>query len=161
MNTLINNGHYVVTTQRTTKGDTIFISKRRSAEQIQIPLPVFEDITRLLHQSRASETPATNQKIVFPEHEKLHKIAEQSQAIGDFLAWLQAEKGWELGKEHEHDEDTCYHSDGMHRMCGLGEGDHEMARYDKTDLLAEFFKIDQKKLEAEKRSMLEQMRKKA
>jgi hypothetical protein len=32
----------------------------------------------------------------YPEHDKLHKIHEQSQAIGEFLEWLQWEKKWQI-----------------------------------------------------------------
>ena len=75
-----------------------------------------------------------NQK-QFSEHDKLHAIREQSQAISDFLEWAAREKGWHLGWQHQHT--------------------HVSAQYDLTNPLAEFFEIDLSKLEDEKRAMLE------
>jgi uncharacterized protein with NRDE domain len=81
----------------------------------------------------------------YPEHEKLMKIKDKSQTIGDFLEWLGSEK-------------EIY-------LCSLVkyEGMKEQLQYiqkRKEDLLAEFFKIDLAKLEAEKQQMLETMRSK-
>ena len=76
---------------------------------------------------------------MYPEHEKLAKIKDQSQAIGEFLEWLNFEKKMWLG---EYDRDTLI-----------------PARYDTVRLLAEFFDINQKLLEEEKREMLEELRK--
>ena len=78
----------------------------------------------------------------YPEHEKLSAISDQSQACHDFISWLEETKGWSL----------CYIPDDLeHSYCP--------APYNARRELAEFFKIDSSKIEAEKRAMLEEMRK--
>lgn len=79
----------------------------------------------------------------YPEHEKLEKIVEFSQTCGEFLEWLNSEKGVMLAV-----------------YSNARQGDDQLYRYDTSisDLLAEFFEIDQDKLEAEKLAMLAQMR---
>lgn len=80
----------------------------------------------------------------YPEHEKLHKIKDQSQTIGQFLEWT-GEKGWHLAEYVEEYEEL----------------DWDMLmpiRRSITDLLAEYFGIDQNRLEAEKRQMLDEIR---
>lgn len=79
----------------------------------------------------------------YPEHEKLQAIKEKSQAIGEFLEWLQG-KGFRLAKwEKEPDEEEQ-----------LVQQFPNIER-----LLAEYFQIDLAKLEKEKYAMLEYMRK--
>lgn len=70
----------------------------------------------------------------YPEHEKLRAIRDQSQKAGEFLEWLQAEKG-----------------------VSLMVGDFPL-QTTTTRLLAEFFEIDLDKIEDEKRTMLEVLR---
>lgn len=119
----------------------------------------------------------------YPEHEKLKKVSERSQAIGEFLDWLGSEKG--ARPMHYVDEpydEVCTGNlfygcaEGKHvtmegrttsRDClvcgGTGKvtvrnvGWRELPG-STTDLLAEFFEIDQKKIEAEKRQMLDEIR---
>jgi hypothetical protein len=74
----------------------------------------------------------------WPEHEKLHKVVDKSQAIGEFLDWCAAEKGIVLVNQDD------YRREGIPVSF--------------RPLLAEFFNIDEKALEAEKVAMLEQMR---
>lgn len=80
----------------------------------------------------------------YPEHEKLAKIKDKSQAIGEFLEWAE-EKGWHLaewvGSPHPFED----------RMVPIQPG--------MIDVLAEYFDIDQDILEAEKRAMLDEIRK--
>lgn len=90
----------------------------------------------------------------YPEHEKLAKIKDQSQACGDFLEWLQAEKGFVLCHNEHHDEDG-YDEDENEDQ----EGEYLPAPVSKVRLLAEFFEIDLDKLEDEKQAMLEEQRK--
>lgn len=78
---------------------------------------------------------------VYPEHEKMKPIAEQSQAIGEFLDWMSG-KGFHLLKWHEFD-------DGTHDYITAPSV---------VKLLAEFFDIDLDKIEREKRAMLDYMR---
>jgi len=75
----------------------------------------------------------------YPEHEKLTKVADKSQAIGEFLEWCSAEKGISLANYSD------YREDGMPVPF--------------RPLLAEFFEIDENVLEQEKRAMLDAMRK--
>ncbi len=78
----------------------------------------------------------------YPEHDKLAKIAEQSQTCGEFLEWLVSEKKIQLAQLDG--------QPGYERLWPAG--------YNATDLLAEFFGIDQSKIETEKRAMLAKMR---
>jgi hypothetical protein len=78
----------------------------------------------------------------YPEHEKLKAVKDRSQAIGEFLEWLQEEKGLSI----------CKWSDE--------EREYLLAYVSTQALLAEFFKIDRKKLEEEKEGMLEAFREK-
>lgn len=123
------------------------------------------------------------------EHDKLHAVREKSQAIGEFLDWLD-EKGIRLARYHEH-ADGCYephvHDYGCSDSCGARKNDgkhsHPFAgcslRCEKETnricgwrddalapihtsiekLLAEYFEIDLDKLEREKRAMLAELRK--
>lgn len=79
----------------------------------------------------------------YPEHKKLKAIAEQSQAIGEFLDWCRGEYGYELA---EWDKSRKFDD----RMMPVSESTEK--------LLAAFFDIDLNKIEAEKRAMLEKMR---
>lgn len=71
----------------------------------------------------------------YTEHEKLKLVADQSQKCGEFIEWL-ATKDMCLGR-------WPINSDRL-----------MPASYDINALLAEFFEIDQVKLEAEKQHML-------
>lgn len=75
----------------------------------------------------------------YPVHEKVLAVREQSQAIGEFLEWLGAEKG-------------------LHVAQWMTEHEMQPASYSAEKLLAEFFDIDLDKLEAEKRAILEAQR---
>jgi hypothetical protein len=77
----------------------------------------------------------------WPEHTKLQAVREQSQACGEFIDWLQ-EHGYYLGRYN--DEGTRLYTHTVPKL---------------TDLLADHFGIDQKKLEAEKTAMLDEIRK--
>jgi len=79
-------------------------------------------------------------KYPYPEHAKLEKITSKSQSIGEFLEWCNT-KGMSL---HEYPEDH------PHAV---------QTRRSTQDLLAEFFEIDLKKLEKEKKKMIESLRK--
>ena len=75
----------------------------------------------------------------YPEHEKLHKIKNESQAQGEFVEWLQS-KGVNL-MIWDHDDNHWYH-------------DHRPIQ----SWLAEYHEIDLKVLKDEKRAMLAQLR---
>ena len=73
-----------------------------------------------------------------PEHEKLKAISDTSQAIGEFLSWLQVE--------------------GM-TICQLGRYEEfSPIRTSISTLLARYFEIDEQKLEREKAAMLADIR---
>lgn len=75
-----------------------------------------------------------------PEHDKQHAILEKSQAIGEFLEWLQT-KGIEL---------AVYPNDG---------GYEHLMPYRKSIqmILADYFNIDLGKIEAEKRAIIKEL----
>ena len=78
---------------------------------------------------------------MYSEHEKLEKINDQSQIIGEFLEWLNYEKGYCL----------CENLGKLEHWHPVSEN-HEK-------LLSQYFNIDLNKLEQEKRQMLEKLRK--
>lgn len=102
--------------------------------------------------STTEEAPLADSDQQFPEHEKMHAVKSRSQSIGEFLEWLRSEKGYVIcerlrtsdGDEEEEDDDADYEL--VPANLGI------------TKLLAEFFKIDLEKIEAEKRQMLDQLR---
>lgn len=86
----------------------------------------------------------------YSEHEKLHEIKDQSQTISEFFDWL-GSKGLLICKYHKQVGST------------LGQGEfQEAGYYPETPsiqiLLTDFFDIDQKKLEEEKKDMLDDFR---
>ena len=74
---------------------------------------------------------------MYPQHEKLNAVKDQSQTIGDFLEWLHSEKGIIL---------TSYSNSNMNWPTP------DLTA--KERLMAEYFEIDLDALEAEKRMML-------
>lgn len=72
----------------------------------------------------------------YPEHMKLQKVGDHSQKIGEFVEWLGSEKRITLVIWDEADQMFIPQYTGI------------------QELLAEFFEIDLKKLEEEKRAML-------
>lgn len=73
----------------------------------------------------------------WPEHEKLKAISDKSQAVGEFLEWLDTK--------------------GI-RLCALKDGKFYPSQISNMQLLAAFFEIDQDKIEGEKRDMLNYFR---
>jgi hypothetical protein len=90
----------------------------------------------------------------YPEHQKLKAVRAKSQAVGEFLDWLTAEKRITLAVAHEHTA-SC-REDGL--RCGYSAGDYLPASASTRELLAEFFDIDESKIENEKRAMLAELR---
>ena len=78
-----------------------------------------------------------------PEHDKQHAILGKSQAIGEFLEWLQT-KGIELASYPNNGEPVGY--------------EHLMPyRKSIQQILADYFNIDLGKIEAEKRAILKEL----
>ncbi len=77
---------------------------------------------------------------LYPEHLKLAEIEPRSQTIGEFLEWLMDHKKLVIARYH---------------------GKELIEDYQESTeaLLAEYFQIDRVKLEAEKRQMLEDIKK--
>lgn len=98
----------------------------------------------------------TERETTYPEHEKLHVIADKSQACGEFFDWLQ-EQGLQLCEIHSHSE-CSRDKDGYGWDCGLERGSYVPIHRPIVKLLAEFFDIDQDRLEAEKQAMLDKLR---
>jgi hypothetical protein len=81
----------------------------------------------------------------YPECEKMAAVQKESQAVGEFLDWLQSEKGF--------------------IVCEQGKGDSYEFPYVPAclsieSLLADFFGINLKKVEKERRDMLASLREK-
>jgi len=110
----------------------------------------------------------------YPEHEKLSNCREKSQAIGEFCEWLQSEKGIFLAQRHKHNDDCwgtvevevplalggTYGQTRPSRQltCGYNESQLRHICVRLEDLLAGFFDIDPRKLEQEKRDILDECR---
>lgn len=105
----------------------------------------------------------------YPEHEKLRALGGKNQETGDFLEWLKDTKRYVLALhvqrcekcEREWDPD----SDGYCKHCAWKPRftDEPTVRLEPSfartaDLLAEYYGIDQARLEAEKRAMLDALR---
>lgn len=87
----------------------------------------------------------SNEKHQYPEHHKLGAISDKSQAIYDFLEWVRGEHGLLLA--------SYATSSSPLEQGRLFPSQHSVRR-----LLAEFFEIDEEKIEQEKRAMLEGLR---
>ena len=73
------------------------------------------------------------------EHEKLKLVKDKSQAVGEFIQWLE-EKGISL----------AHYPEGSERLCSVYTP--------VSKLLAEFFEIDLDALEQEKEHMVDSIR---
>ncbi len=78
----------------------------------------------------------------YPECEKMQGVKDKSQAIGEFLEWLNYEKHIILATAGDEE----------------NSGDLSMIHYSSEELLAEFFEIDLKKVEKEKQQILKEIR---
>jgi len=77
----------------------------------------------------------------YPEHEKLKKVQDKSQTIGEFLEWLGYEKDYAI----------CEIEERYQRYYPISINHQK--------LLGQYFDIDLDKLEKEKRQMLETLKK--
>lgn len=66
---------------------------------------------------------------------KLNRVKETSQKIGEFMEWLTSTKGIELAKYGDNDRLSPFH-------------------FDINSLLAEYFKIDLRKMEREQQELI-------
>jgi hypothetical protein len=91
----------------------------------------------------------------YPEHDKLRSVKDRSQIIGDFLSWLQEEQSVVLAKSHRHNANCVEEGD---RVCGVENNQLVPEFRSIPQWLAQYFDIDEYKLEEEKRSMLDELR---
>lgn len=91
----------------------------------------------------------------YPEHDRLQAVKERSQTIGDFLSWIQEEQSVVLARSHKHN-GNCV-EDGK-KMCGAENDSLVPVFCSITEWLAQYFDIDEAKLEAEKCAMLDDLR---
>jgi hypothetical protein len=121
----------------------------------------------------------------YPEHEKLQAVSEQTQAIGEFLEWLNSQSvqlmTWREDLTDTRVDDKCPCDGHFHLHCDHWGADNEAhgccrcgkpfgftevtgikgwvsERRGATQLLADWAGIDLNKIEAEKRQMLESIR---
>lgn len=101
----------------------------------------------------------------YPEHEKLSKIKDQSQTIGEFIDWLMG------GFEGSPGLQICEYHEGTYGAAALiadalackeTDREYDPSGYipvaDPMALLVRYFGIDQEKIDAEKREMLAALR---
>lgn len=94
--------------------------------------------------------------VKYPEHEKLHKVKDESQAIGEFLdRFTYRGQGVVLASYHTHGE-HC--TEKGRKVCGFRQDELYPILGNINSLLAEHFGIDLNKLDDEKRAMLEELR---
>lgn len=106
----------------------------------------------------------------YPEHDKLQKVKEESQVIGEFLDWL---KGGHDGSPNltlcfyqEPTDEPMFENDGGNIFDGeelklnldYVEPGWTPARQRTEQLLAQYFGIDLEKLHAEKEEMYQSLR---
>lgn len=86
----------------------------------------------------------------YPEHEKMKAIKDKSQAVGEFLEWLDQEKGYEIAHYPmlENSKGKKYQSE---RLLSIMTPSNK--------LLAEFFEINLDEIKKEKQQMIDEMRK--
>ena len=110
----------------------------------------------------------------YPEHDKLAKIQDASQAIGEFLEWLQAAQQIHLVRWGSFtDTKSCprLFLQGIQGTCrpdcarcgGTGQVEYQVEQWvpdnrSITSLLGDYFGIDSNAIEWEKRAMLEELR---
>lgn len=80
----------------------------------------------------------------YPEHEKLKKVKDEKNLIGDFLDWLRSDTDRVIAEYVD---------------VGEFEDERLMVKSESiSDILADYYDIDQEKLEQEKQQMLESLR---
>lgn len=90
-----------------------------------------------------------------PELDRLKDVAPDSQKLGEFIDWLE-ENGLFLCSVHRHTDD-CRRGGGPPR-CELHDFEHIRTNKTVTQLLAEYFSIDLNKVETERRTLLDFVR---
>lgn len=95
-----------------------------------------------------------------PECDKMLSVRNDSNAIGNFMEWLQGERKLILCREITRKEVEKSVDAGMEDEIEYKEGDLIPDHTGIEALLAEYFDIDLKKVEEEKQAILQHLRKK-
>lgn len=90
-----------------------------------------------------------------PEHDKLEAVADISQQCGEVLEWLLSR--YSFCTRHIHTERCPRDEEGL-TTCGFRDGELVAMPINVEKELAEFFGIDLKKIEAEKKVILDGIR---
>ena len=98
-----------------------------------------------------------NNPPILTECNKMKAVSAISQEIGIFIEEFLRKKGIFLAKWHEHTDDCRMGYPTW--QCGIRVEQPISINYNIEELLAEHFKIDLRKVEEEKRKMLEELRK--
>lgn len=94
----------------------------------------------------------------YPEHQKLQAVKDKSQAIYDFIEWLN-QKGYHICEKVNTIENEVGKLDDDEKENWKIGWDWMQANLPMEKTLAEFFGIDLNKIENEKRAMLDLLRK--
>jgi hypothetical protein len=93
---------------------------------------------------------------VTPELDKVKAVHEKAQAIGEFLDIFLSEKGgYSIGRPHKHGPQCGVIFEDDSPSCGYRTGEFEALNGAIEQRLAEFFGIDLKKVERERRQVLD------
>lgn len=101
-------------------------------------------------------------ELVTPELDKLKKVQETSQRIGEFLDWLLSEKHYVIAEWNHGDEDesdwikTPREADADEQLQPVTLGSYGLIE----SLLADYYNIDLNKVENEKQAILTDFREK-
>lgn len=94
-----------------------------------------------------------NRSVDTPECEKMQAVKGESQAIGEFLDWMTSSKGYVIAEYPKALKVLHHHA------LQTQVGDELLPIHTRIEeLLAEYFNIDLKKVEKEKRALLEEQR---
>jgi hypothetical protein len=90
-----------------------------------------------------------------PQLDKMQHSAAYSKAIGEFFDWLHAEHHIVFSEEHQHGPE-CW--DGNHMNCVYRDGELAPLWTPLEKFLADYYQIDLKAAEAERKAILDYAR---
>jgi hypothetical protein len=117
------------------------------------------EISRMEPPPRAAPEPPEPAPPKHPQHEKLRLLERERAAVQGFLDFL-SDKRLLLAGYHEHGPD-CYEDGHGNLACTASTTRLAAANPSPAELIAEYLRIDLKEFEAEKRAMLDDIRKAA
>ncbi len=93
-----------------------------------------------------------------PELDKLSKIKDKSQLIGEFLDWLRSTKHYEIAEWlYPNEGEEPIDSEAEKRLYPARHGNHGLIE----ELLADFFQLNLKQIDAEKEAIYQQIKEQA